>query len=68
MHEISIPPEVECAKGVFQIQPPVSAGCPQGLEKLEKGLILENWLEKLEKHILFVVLRLEKLGKSILWT
>ena len=38
-------------------------GCPKGLEKLErlgKGLIFENGLEKLEKHILFIVLRLEK--------
>ena len=38
-------------------------GCPQGLEKLEKELNLENGLEKLEKHILFVVLRLAKLEK-----
>ena len=43
-------------------------GCLQALEKLEKGRILENGLEKLEKCILFVVLRLEKLEKSILWT
>ena len=42
-------------------------GCPQGLKKLEKqkkGLILENGLEKLEKHILFIVLKPKKLEKA----
>ena len=41
----------------------ITAGCPQGPEKLEKGLVLENGLEKTEKHIPFVVLRLGKLEK-----
>ena len=45
----------------------ITTGCPQGLEKLEKGLVLENGLEKTEKHTARCP-EAGKAGKSILWT